>query len=328
MSRYNYVALVDAFQTSVVDPNRMLRLFKSLYNPDRQFPYQVVCIGQKEKRSALRQIFLGNNPAKRPEGLVNLYIDTCSIAQEYPLLLIDTDLLLEVQPRLLQHVSYYEIKTYRIDQDCPPDFCFQDVLLARLVFLFADVICIFADDVGGLASASGYLLVQSRYSSASSLRSQVRPRMIVVTSELYSAAIQLLEESITALSVTTDFIATFSAIRIEYIEQYSSSAVRYQPLRRLLRQDEVPYTRKIRQRSRMLFSARHLSQLFLYTVAYFCRSFKDTFDFVQYFSDCRHQQSNLLYYTSTFINQSIERKVPYDAVASVIASSILLDAYP
>ncbi|SMY30092.1 unnamed protein product [Zymoseptoria tritici ST99CH_1A5] len=234
MSRCNHVALVDAFQTSVVDPNR-------------------------------------NNPAKRPEGLVNLYIDTCSIAQEYPLLLVDTDPSLEVQPRLLQHVSCHEIKTHRIDWDCPPDFCFQDVLLARLVFLFADVICIFADDVGGLAGAGGHLLAWSRCGSASSLRSQVRPRVIVVTSEPRSAATQLLEESITALSVTADFIATFSAMRIEYVEQCGSSAC---------------------------------------------------------FSDCGHQQSNLLYHASTFINQSMERKVPYDAVASVIASSILLDAYP
>lgn len=328
MSRCNHVALVDAFQTSVVDPNRMSRLFKSLHDPDRQFPCQVVCVGQKEKRSALRQIFSGNNPAKRPEGLVNLYIDTCSIAQEYPLLLVDTDPSLEVQPRLLQHVSCHEIKTHRIDWDCPPDFCFQDVLLARLVFLFADVICIFADDVGGLAGAGGHLLAWSRCGSASSLRSQVRPRVIVVTSEPRSAATQLLEESITALSVTADFIATFSAMRIEYVEQCGSSAVRYQPLRRLLRQDEVPHARKIRQRSRMLFSARHLSWLFPHAVAHFCRSFEDTFDFVQCFSDCGHQQSNLLYHASTFINQSMERKVPYDAVASVIASSILLDAYP
>lgn len=49
------------------------------------------------------------------------------------------------------------------------------VILARFVFLFADIICIFVDDFESLQSAAHFLVECAMVGSASSLPLAVRP---------------------------------------------------------------------------------------------------------------------------------------------------------
>lgn len=51
---------------------------------------------------------------------------------------------------------------------------------ARLVFLFADVICIFADDISDLTHVAEFLIECLKLGLASSLPVAVRPRVIIV----------------------------------------------------------------------------------------------------------------------------------------------------
>ena len=327
MSRCNHTTLLEAYHSCIVNIGRLQRLTASLNDPQTQFPSVLLCVGGEEKRRALRHVFPGNNATKRPKGLANMYVDTFTANQENPVFFLDSDPAAEL-PSKAKPSYCHETKTYRIEWECPASLRFWDVLCARLLLLFADVVCVFADDLGGLSAVESMLTTWTMCGSSSTLATQVRPRVVVITSQPYSASVQLEQDSIGALACTTEFKTMFSSIRIDTFTQTASLASKYHPLRQELLHDELEQIRTTKQCHRSLFSACHLSWLFSHAIVHFSKTNVDPFNFFECFRRKDYLRSNLPLHSRTLLKISRERSLEFNAVASVIASSILLDAYP
>ena len=77
----------------------------------------------------------------------------------------------------------YEQKTISLVWVLPQNYTITHTLHARLISLFSDVICIFADDLGGLEKVADYLVVWVRMGDPSSLPTNVHPRVVIMVRE-------------------------------------------------------------------------------------------------------------------------------------------------
>lgn len=69
-----------------------------------------------------------------------------------------------------------------------------DLVYYKLIFLFTDIICIFADNLGGLEAVAIILSTWIDLGAASTLSESVRPRVLIVTTEdTFSATHYILE---------------------------------------------------------------------------------------------------------------------------------------
>ncbi|GIZ48196.1 hypothetical protein CKM354_001126600 [Cercospora kikuchii] len=329
MSRCSHVALVEAYQSSVVDPGRMQRLITCLNAPRMQHPGVALFVGHKEKKAALRQFFPGNNASKRTETLASIYVDTDTISARHPLLFIDVNPFVGLPPRCIP-ATCHEIKTKRIEwanSADSPHANIQDLLLTRVVLPLADVAVIFADDVGGLPGVADILWTWCDHGSATTLPPQVRPRLVVISAGSNTATNQLECDSLRAMATAPEFQAMFSSMRIEHTARGGSNRAMYTPMRQMIK-DQLAHARAAKHAHMCLFSAQHLAWLFPHTLGHFCRSVREPFDAFACFREHGHRPSELLRHVHVFVDMAMERQLHFDTLASVLASSILMEAYP
>ncbi|PPJ55138.1 hypothetical protein CBER1_09959 [Cercospora berteroae] len=294
-----------------------------------QHPGVGLFVGHKEKKAALRQFFPGNNASKRTETLASIYVDTDTISARHPLLFIDVNPFVGLPPRCMP-ATCHEIKTKRIEwanSSDSPHASIQDLLLTRLVLPLADVVVIFADDVGGLPGVADLLWTWCDHGSASTLLPQVRPRLVVISAGSNTATNQLECESLRAMATAPEFQAMFSSMRIEHTARAGSNRATYTPMRQMMR-DQLAHARAAKQAHMCLFSAQHLAWLFPHALGHFCRSVREPFDAFACFREHGHRPSDLLQHVHVFVDMAMERQLHFDTLASVLASSILMEAYP
>ncbi|KAL3246557.1 hypothetical protein ABHI18_012681 [Aspergillus niger] len=192
----------------------------------------------------------------------------------------------------------------------------QDIIISRLIFLFTDVVCVFADDVGGFEGTRRLLTTWAAIGSASSLPPAVRPRVIVVVSQSPSATGSVIDED--------DFL--FELLHAGDVQELSSDA-RYMALgsdiSRQLRNSRVD-----RERYRCLFSATHLNAFFELAVQNISTSPFALFDFVRSTRERNPLDGAFASHITNFLKVGSRTRTPYDEMASHIASAILMDAYP
>ncbi|GLA56081.1 hypothetical protein CBS76997_11266 [Aspergillus niger] len=178
----------------VVCGSRLARLVNELPQPSVQLPQVVFFMGRHPKNKTLRQLCSSNYRGQcRSQPGVNIRSDNRTLQALQPRFFADCD---PCRSLLSTHQSLrncHEEKIYSLELPCT-EHSLQDIIISRLIFLFTDVVCTFADDVGGFEGTRRLLTTWAAIGSASSLPPAVRPRVIVVVSQSPSATGSVIDE--------------------------------------------------------------------------------------------------------------------------------------
>ncbi|KAJ6123215.1 hypothetical protein N7512_005680 [Penicillium capsulatum] len=157
---------------------RLPQIAKDFPNPSKQFPQITLFLGRRLKEKALRNLCHSNFKGQRRKNAINIRCDNRSLRALQPKLFADCDPTAKglqeacKGPRACHQDHVLSFHSYPYD--------IHDLVMSRLLFMFVDVICIFADDLGGLEAVANMLQTWSRIGSGSSLPSAVLPKVIIV----------------------------------------------------------------------------------------------------------------------------------------------------
>ena len=321
---------------SLHDPDRLGRILTKLTNPITQQPSLIFFIGRKTKDIALHEVFPFNKIRKARNNVVaDLHLDNSTYGSNHPILFADSD------PKAIeasfrepkQTANCHEDATQVAQWALPPDHQLFSLLYARLFLPFADVICLFADDLGGVEGVSKLLKEWATIGISLTSEKQCRPRILVITTgstvsptystlELEDLRFTLLERS------QSDLLACYSGISLlQLAGKHLSPRARYRRLKEVVFRlcDEV---RQAKLSKRLLFSASHLRALFNQLTAHTATTLRRPFKPIVESRQGNAVDDTLTDHLNTFLRQCLYFKLPYDAIASFIASCILMDAYP
>ena len=332
----NHAALLQLASNdslSLCDTGRLDQVCRMLPDPVRQKPSLIFFPGAGSKDHALSYLFRPERLKKGArEGGNSLRIDRSTMDSDNPILILESDLEAP-PPRPLQYVNCHENQAHKIVWHPPPSDCLWLSLHARLLFPFADVICIFANDFGGLEGVVRYLRRCSKYSFASSAPWQIRPRVLIVCSSRdESPTLHLLEIEELRYGLLQeggpDLQECFSEISVlDLPGDHTSPMVKYRSLVQSLLK-HAQQMRQIRTKNSYLFTAAHLSAFFSKAVAHVSRSARQPFNFIQESRQKIPPSPDFQDHLARFLGLAAKLKVPYDAIASFAASAAMLDAYP
>lgn len=323
-----WVELVDENPKPVLYyGNRLADVVGELRHPSEQSPHTVLLMGRDLKKEALRHL-CPNAEGSAGQTTVALHVDRRTIRAEHPRLFADCDPTNRKLKPALEAVPACHAQQ-NICIDWPSDEGPHSVILSRLLFLFVDVICIFADDIGGLDVVEDLLSTWARIGSSSTLHHQTRPRvMVIVGGRTVSATQSLIDEQ--------DFL--FHLIRPEMPHLFDTFADiqtfrllpsddRFNQLERDL-SSQLQTAQLWRERKRVDFSAIHLERLFQDALQHVGDGILLPFDYIQK-SRCRTPlNGDFSSHLTTFLSLERRTSLPYEGLISHIASAVFMDAYP
>ncbi|KAL2367582.1 hypothetical protein RJZ57_008055 [Blastomyces gilchristii] len=330
----SWLELVDGEAGPLLETGwRMARVMAEMDRPSEQFPQLIFLLGGKTKDGALRQLCRTNHRRSRfrQRHAVNLQADNISIQSTYPRIFADCNPMC----RAAIHTPSSSQLCHR-HESVPvqwPDSSFDPfhLILARLLFLFCDVICIFADDVGGLEAVRSLLMKWATIGSASNLPDTIRPRIIIVTGKDNDSITQaLLNEEFFLLDIVNDplFLSAFADISISrHPPGELSPDARYLDLHADIAR-ELNLARSARKIHQVLFSATHMNAFYEDALRHVAANIFTPFDFIHSSRRLNPVSGSLVPHLSTVLSQGINKRMPYEDLVSYTASVILMDAYP
>lgn len=324
-----WIEVADATDVRLVDSGRFDRLVGTLPDPSRQFPQTVFCIGGQEKRRAIDHFFPGHDLQQvRPslDGLADLHLDISRSHLDSPIFFVDCTLegLVRVKTRTGQRSRkpsgpHSSVLTFPRRNN---------TILTRLLFPFADVICVFADDLGGLDVALTYLDAWSAGEIAATTPWRARPRVSIVTFAPLTPEAYEEQKRFNSRLRAIKYRRHFSMVRLMRFWPRSTAAGRDAALRRSILHDELATARARRKSERVLFSAQHLSWFFSRAVVHVTEKAHEPFDFIKASRSLRPLHSRYADQMGKFLRLASCHDIDADIVTEMVASSIVLDAYP
>lgn len=339
MAPCNHISLlqiVKGEQVSLVNNERMENLVKEMaWNGSStvQRPSLQFFIGGEAKNLGLRQIFPQNNFGRGyrdRNSIASLRLDTSTSNSSTPVLFGESN------PLVAPGFQYHGIAQCH-QTTCQP-CCWTstqslyDILHARLFFLFADVICIFADDFGNVNNAINRLKVWATIGSASGLSRITRPRVIIVASgNSVSPIHDILEmgeiETNLGSGDSAELQNAFSAIvLLQLAGDCLSPLSRHRRLKEsIMRQtDEM---QAIRKQMGLSLSAVHLNSLFSKAIRYTAQTITQPFCLIKASREGNELSSEYSGHLQRFFQLGLSQTLTLEPLMSIIASSMLMDFY-
>ena len=178
-----HLAWVAASKSSEVvlwDCGRVSRVLRELTNPSLQRPSTLLFIGRRTKDLALRELFLWNNlKYLRRDGLATLRLDNATLQADFLTLFTESDPL-RIKATNDGTASCHEIIAFPAHWQLPSGHSLYNVVHARILCLFTDVLCLFVDDFKDIEDAVLRLRSWSSLGRAISQFPRVRPSVILV----------------------------------------------------------------------------------------------------------------------------------------------------
>jgi hypothetical protein len=314
---------------------RLYNLQKSLPRPSEQYPSLLFFIGRSSKLAALRSMYPESRLSTyRHHGIANICVDPATLEDRYPALIADSypNGPAQVSPSAAEE-KCHETTSQQVDwpivKDGPPDLQEKiDLVNARLLSLFIDVLCIFADDCGGLAGIVTKLASWAALGSASSLPRPVRPRVVVVartSGDTFDSEVLHFRSQLFSNPNFSDVFASLTVINLA--GRPPSSAAQHGALKDALA-DETGASRLARADSSTLFSFAHTASFFQKALTRFAKRPESLFSFIRASRDDNEVNPELQHHICRFMSLCLEHKVPDSIPLPFIASALLLDSYP
>lgn len=297
----------------------------TLHAPAAQFPQIILFVGADSKNDAIDNLFPNHGAArKRPShGLNDLYIDPSRARQRNPVFFVDCSPEAPVPirskgPKDHERASFDTAWQMTTEEQ-------KQIVLTRVMFPFVDIIAVFADDFSGLDAVFSLLQRWTPGDAATTVPRKARPRIcVIVTSpSTWDGLVQ--QRAFNARLRELRVSRHFSSIRLICLPHGNTGK---QYLRRILLQNELGIARQNRQLERVFFAAPHLSFFFTRAVAHVARSVHEPFDFVCASRIYRPLPAGFGEQVSRFLRLAHENNFPDDVTVAVVASSLVLDAFP
>ena len=282
-------------------------------------------------QGALREVFPRNN-FRRQSGrsLLNLRIDADSQELQRPVFFADGDLFNNDSTCVKASCHHSRaIPAYWSDEQR------SNVPLAlhtRLAWLFTNVICIFAEDYGGLERVLDLLQSPLAFGSASSLSQRVRPSLVIVaTSWSRSVTMRVLEqEAVHRVKTATSEILkkTFSKVQIlTTADSTISNLARYRRLKEVLF-NELDSDTQVRRESHALFSAVHMEGFWNEAIEHTASDLNKIFDFILATRHERPMPQELDGHLKSFLGLAWSYGCQTETICRFIASALVMEALP
>ncbi|KFY69541.1 hypothetical protein V496_00161 [Pseudogymnoascus sp. VKM F-4515 (FW-2607)] len=323
----------DQSTVSLHYSNRLRYIAESLPRASKQYPSTLLFIGKASKSAALRCIYRGSRISSyRNRGVANISLDPKTANDSYPVFIANASpdgvTAIDSLGTAKCHETTCQLLDWSRSFDAPPQLQnIKDLIHARLLLMFTDVICIFADDCGGLDGVMTKLITWARLNSASSL--PVRPRVLVVArlpGEIFDLEVLHFRSQ---LFLASNFSSCFSSVNVinSLVKLRTSSKAQFSALEWVLAQ-ETAAARQARATSYTLFSSIHLAALFDKAWQRFAKFPNASFNFIR-----SSREGNAVNYESrghieAFLRLSLESKLPNNIAIPFISSAITLDSFP
>ena len=344
-----WVEVSHTTNACLVDPGRLDRLVTSLQEPHHQCPQIVLCIGGEQKRRAIRTLFpqhsspTCNSHYKEPsstrdpprlvstrsrplQSLAHLHVDESRAHLPYPVLFADCT---PNAPIAVRNKGERCHATKWIDEAGTIPFSHpENAVLTRLLFPFADAVCVFADDFGGLDAVLHHLDDWSADDVPTTVPWRARPRVSVITFASLTAVALEEQRAFTARLRTIKFRRHFSSVRLVRLPIQSTAAASDRALRQHVLRNELDLARAQRKSHRVFFTALHLSWFFSRAIQHVAAKPNEPFDFILAASPTQALHPQYVARLSAFLQLAVQHHIHAEQLIQILASSVLLDAYP
>lgn len=299
---------------------RLAKLVADLTHSNSQTPTLVFFLGKQAKDCALDQLFPYERSCQRRTecSRISLQLDRSSKHADHPIMFADCD------PSLRARVEWDtspEVATRRVYPstcDSAPGPQLLEDVLNRVLFTFTDVICLFADDCGGLLGARS--LLSSWANNQKDSRRAWKPHVIVA-----SRATSPGHEDVIRRALVDDrcIQKAFASATVVVLPASGDTS----ELKRQLSNMYVA-ARVDRIESSILFSANHVSALFERALDHYAHTPLEDFNFVRASRFRNEITEDTALHVENFLSMSKVHEVPSVIVCSFLASATLVDAYP
>lgn len=299
------------------DHGQLGHILSELPDPGHQYPKLLVFLGNRMKDIALQKLFPDNNIRRsRSTASIGLRVDNSSVGLKEPCLFVDGGVgpWSPIPCQVQAGVQDYPI-AWRASS---AEAAIRNIY-ARLVFLFADVICIFADDFSSIQSVAQFLIDCASLRSASSL--PVRPRIIVISSD--SRVNEFHQEF--RKGDQKQVIDSFPVVKLIYVDRSMESAFRDR-LCALMRA-QVEDVQEARYDHGAYFNGLHLHGLFDQAVKHLSSNNRSPFNFVKAIREGNPVPRGLGYNISHYFKVGNQGGCCLNTLVSSTASALLMNHY-
>ena len=315
------------------DTGRLSRLLSELVDPGNQKPSLLFLIGKRSKEVAIREMFPWNNVKKnRRDGIATLRVETSTIESTNPVFFAESDpfapLNVEPETSFLCHQTFPHPIQW---MNHPSDKLF-DIIHSRLFYLFVDVLCIFADDFESFEHVADRLKTWAILKQGMDVHGHMACKVIIVKSghgSSLSPTFDILERMDLQFSLLQrDLMDAFSSVVVlNLVDDQVSPLARHRRLKELIRRqtDDMLF---LRQDRGCLYSAIHLNRFFTDAVLHLAQTADKPFEFLRSNNPESPVSVERHGHLRNFFDLSRQLSIEEDAVATTVASGILLDAYP
>ncbi|KAH1893616.1 hypothetical protein KXV57_002773 [Aspergillus fumigatus] len=311
----------------VRDHGQLRHVVSELPDPGHQYPMLSIFIGRREKDITLQVLFPHNNIRRsRSTSSIGLRADILTAETEAPVLFADGDLVagaryLSNPPRTTDHtVAWGSLPAQKALR----------MVYSRLLFTFADLVCIFGDDYPDLIDVAQFLVDCVKTPPVCGLPITARPRVVVLvqghpgSSQTNGVEInffkKLGEADITQVS------QWFSAVNLIHLDHQATGSTKYERLKSWIRKYRHE-TQATRQECWARYNALHLEAFFASAVSSLASCTEASFDFVLATRQGLPVTPGLSHHISQYLEVGSQARCKLDTLLSTIASALLMDHY-
>ena len=276
---------------------------------------------------ALQSIFPNNNITRRKtHGIATLHLDTTTLKATFPLLFADCTPDAECTNQIGMWDGCHETRRFRIqheDHVRAPLRTLIDQIQSRILFRFVDVICLFADDLGGYGKVAETVGRWIANGGDPQFRPPHKPCIIVIGSRGGDFP------GAKALRRSTAFRAIFHSLAVwEDVAYADFSSLATQRLLKEALVGKADEMREVRTCLRRLYRASHVRNFFRESIKAFSVTQDANISFEEIARLDHGGNGELSTHLYNFIQQSACEGFAEVTIACFVASALLMDCFP
>jgi hypothetical protein len=313
----------DDSRPVLFDHGRLEHIASELPEAEKQNPSLRVFLGKKLKDKALQQLYPSNNVRRYDSNAtIKLRYDIATCESRVPVLFADS--------KIPQATDLSPLKTLQLGSGYPiswPEGSREQILthiLGRLIFMFAETVCIFLDDFAELPQVIDFIeRCFKAYLDNCSIRIMC-PRVFVV----YSATDDKKHEFHERVHEKLEGIKleTFVSFKVVCIDENLSDIARYQHLRAAVAEG-LGGTASPYEGNQYKASTLQLATLFRRALRHTVSAIDKPFDLVEAVREERPVSPYLEEYLFRYFDAGRQARIKPRDLASSIASAALMDHY-
>ena len=320
----------EGFALEVSD--RAQRLLDGLPRPEKQTPSINLLVGNQSKQRLLHTLGINTTGPRgqRGHGEIHMFVTPSSVRSDAPMVIADGDI--PVQSRLGRPWKRQLCHEVNVRPLCPLQGKVADIadrIYHRLLLPFADVICLFATDLGGIEKTVHRLALWMDNGPLSTI--EARPWLFIVVDEGPEAEALATFRDLLRIETSIDPMDHFGGIRLlSLTKPRNQGHYRGSPWDRLSRElsDASQSARQKRLNVSHLFAAQHLAGFLDHAAGCATEVPQEPFNFIRTSRLNNPVAVDLELHLAHFLRNFHSLDSLKSFALPMVASSFILDHYP